>query len=206
MAGEGPPSTSFRCAGSEDVDGWDKPGHDGGWFLTYQPLRLRVEQADFAGIHREARRLRRSTGGCRARSVQAPRGRLGASARWSRRRSARSFPPGVHQRPPSPEPPVPLGDAFRPDAQHHSRSSQSRAARSPAAAGDPRRPPRRPARRPGHQPRRQRVHRRRAHEARDEQIGRPIVDRVRVGELLHLAAGASRRCASPASSPRSGRA
>ena len=85
-----------------------------------------------------------------------------------------------------------LGDAFRPDPEHHLAADKGRRrVVSLQAKADLVRPPRadhghRPAVL-GLEPRRHRVHRRRAHEAGDEQIGRIAVHRVGVGELLHLA-------------------
>ena len=53
--------------------------------------------------------------------------------------------------------------------------------------------------------RREQVHRRRAHEARDEDVGRVVVDLLRRAELLHVAGRTSPRSGSRASAPRSGR-
>ena len=98
-----------------------------------------------------------------------------------------------HHRPPRiiAETTLLLGDAFRTDAEHD----------FVALAGSGRRIRQRQPHRVGPvlaehgikraigraQPRRHRVHRRRAHEAGNEQVGRTIVDRIRLGELLQLA-------------------
>ena len=157
-----------------------------------QALCFRIEQADLSGVDREAAvwpGASLMSGATRARSRSPPRrssddglgaGRLAHLDPASIRRSGSSA-GAVASAMHSGRMPSTTSRSNRRAPRRLSLAAAARPSGWPAPMTATSAPP------SGDQPRRQRVHRRRAHEPGNEQVGRPVVDRLRIGELLDLA-------------------